>query len=330
MAGWRAPAFWAAKRRPPWPLRLALGPVAWGVGQVAARRSRQAGVDPGVPVLCVGNVTVGGSGKTTVVIDLVQRLCARGVEVHVLTRGYGGRLHGPHRVGPADTAAMVGDEALLLARHTPVWIGGDRVASARQAVAAGAGALVMDDGLQNPGLHKHLGLLVVDAGAGFGNGRLLPLGPLRETPAAAAARCAAVVRIGDGAEGRLDPPTGRVELSATPVQDPAGIDALRGMRLFAFAGIGRPEKFFDALRSAGLDLAGTRALGDHQPYTPALRARLLDEARRLDAVAVTTPKDLARWGSQSPAPRVVGLRLAWSDETEVEALLDTWLDGVPR
>ena len=173
-----------------------LSPFAAVTAAVTARRVTRPGWHAPVPVICCGNVTVGGAGKTTVALDLGARLVARGQTVHFLLRGYGGTVRGPHRVAAGDTAAEVGDEALLLAAVAPTWIGADRVASARAAVAAGAEVLVLDDGLQNPGLHKDLSLLVVDGTSGFGNGRVLPAGPLREPVAAGAARCQAAVLIG--------------------------------------------------------------------------------------------------------------------------------------
>ena len=186
------PGFWGRDGVLP---RL-LSPLAAVTAAVTAWRVARPGWRAPVPVICCGNVTVGGAGKTTVALDLGARLAARGRAVHFLLRGYGGSVRGPHRVAAGDTAARVGDEALLLAEVAPTWIGADRAASARAAVAAGAQVLVMDDGLQNPGLHKDLSLLVVDGASGFGNGRVLPAGPLREPVAAGAARCQAAVLIG--------------------------------------------------------------------------------------------------------------------------------------
>ena len=166
-----------------------LSPLAAVTAAATAHRVTRPGWRAAVPVICCGNVTVGGAGKTTLALDLGARLSARGHLVHFLLRGYRGVVRGPHRVTAGDTATMVGDEALLLAAVAPTWIGADRAASARAAVAAGAQVLVLDDGLQNPGLHKDLSLLVVDGATGFGNGRVLPAGPLRE-PVAAGRRAA--------------------------------------------------------------------------------------------------------------------------------------------
>ena len=181
----RPPAWWDRGGAIP---RL-LAPAATLVAAAGARRMSRVGWRAPVPVLCCGNATVGGAGKTTVALDLAARLRARAVAVHVLTRGYGGRARGPLRVDPArHDAALVGDEPLLLAAVAPTWVCADRAAGARAAVTDGAGALLMDDGLQNPTLSKTASLLVIDGAAGFGNGRVLPAGPLREPVAAAAPR----------------------------------------------------------------------------------------------------------------------------------------------
>ncbi len=186
--------------------------------------------------------------------------------MHVLLRGYGGAARGPRRVQPGDTAAVTGDEALLLAAAAPTWTGADRAASARAAVAAGAEVLLMDDGLQNPSLEKTLSLLVVDGATGFGNGRVLPAGPLREPVAAAAARCQAAVLIGpDISDAAAALPPGLPVLHAELVQD-AGIAEIHGRRVLAFAGIGFPEKFFAGLERAGVIVAGRVAFADHHRF----------------------------------------------------------------
>src|SRR3984957_10247094 len=229
------PGFWRRDGLLP---RLLL-PLAAGTAAVTAWRVSQPGWHAPVPVICCGNVTVGGAGKTTVALDVGARLVARGKAVHFILRGYGGSVHGPHRVVAGDTAAGVGDEALLLAEGAPTWTGADRAASARAAVAAGAQVLVMDDGLQNPGLHQDLSLLVVDGASGFGNGRVLPAGPLREPLDAGAARCQAAVLIGPDGVGPLPLPVLRASLRPGPE-----IAGWVGRRVLAFAGIARPEEFF--------------------------------------------------------------------------------------
>ena len=235
-----------------------------------------------------------------------------------------------HRVDPAtDSAARVGDEALLLAACAPTWVAADRAAGARAAVADGAGLLVMDDGLQNPGLVRDFSFLVVDGGSGFGNRRVIPAGPLREPVAAAAARCAAAVLIGEDRRGaRAALPPGLKVLSARLEQQ--GAADLAGRLVFAFAGIGIPEKFFAGLRAAGAELAGTAAFADHHRYTPADLRRVLADAASAGALPVTTPKDATRLPAEFRAAiRVVGVRLVWDDPEALDSLLATVLEGLP-
>ena len=221
----------------------------------------------------------------------------------------------------SDDAALVGDEALLLAGCAPAWVAADRAAGARAAVAAGAGVLVMDDGLQNPGLAKDFSLLVIDGATGFGNGRVIPAGPLREPVAAAAARCAAAVLIGEDRTGARDAlPPGLPVLGARLEQQ--GIADLAGRRVLAFAGIGIPEKFFAGLRAAGAVLAGTAAFPDHHPYTAAELRRVLARAAAAGALAVTTPKDAVRLPADLRARVcVAGVRLVWEEPAALDALL---------
>jgi tetraacyldisaccharide 4'-kinase len=243
----KPPAFW---NRSGLPARL-LAPLGAMTAAITARRVARPGWRAPVPVLCIGNVTTGGTGKTPIVLDFAARLRAGGAAVHILTRGYGGHLRGPVRVGPArHTAAEVGDEALLLAAAAPCWVGADRAAAARAAIAAGAGVLLLDDGLQNPGLAKDCSVLVIDGETGFANRLLLPAGPLREPVHAAASRCRAAVMMGadrTGAASLL--PAGLPVVEARLEPGPA-MRAMAGQPVFAFAGIGRPDKFFATLRRA--------------------------------------------------------------------------------
>ncbi|MBI1246099.1 MAG: tetraacyldisaccharide 4'-kinase [Alphaproteobacteria bacterium] len=313
----RAPDFWHARG----PASLALAPLGWlyALGG-AARRSL---VDPwraGVPVLCVGNLTLGGTGKTPLVAEIARRLAARGGRPAILSRGYGGAAKGPLRVDPGrNTAADVGDEPLLLAAEAPVFVGTDRVASAKEAVASGADRLIMDDGFQNPSLHKDRAIIVVDGPAGFGNGRVFPAGPLREPVSWGAARAAACVVIGEDAHGAAAStglPVLRADLLAQP-NDLAGADVL------AFAGIGRPGKFFATLEEVGARVRAVRQFDDHHPYSRAEIEALLAEADRLGARAVTTRKDLVR---VDPDLRlrlsVLDVRLVFADEAAFDAQLD--------
>lgn len=311
-----APAFWQRDGLLP---RL-LSPVGSVVAALTARRMARTGWHAPVPVICCGNLTLGGAGKTTLALDLGTRLLAAGRNPHFLLRGYGGALQGPHRVAAADTPRRVGDEALLLAAVAPTWIGGDRAASGRAAVAAGADVLVLDDGLQNPSLHKDLALLVVDGQVGCGNGRVVPAGPLREPVAAGAARCHAAVLIGPDTTGVakvLSLPILRAALRPGPE-----IATYVGRRVLAFAGIGRPDKFFTMLGQAGVVVARAMPFADHHGFTDAELNRLFDEAARLDVVPVTTPKDAVRL---SPVHRnrvgVIGVSLIWDDTAAIQELL---------
>lgn len=288
----KAPAFWS---RPPGLAAALLSPLGAVYAGATARRLRRPGLRVGVPVICVGNLTAGGTGKTPTVIALAGRLAERGVAAHVVTRGHGGRLGGqpggPVRVDERrHTAAETGDEPLLLAAFAPTWVARDRAAGARAAVAGGARAILLDDGFQNPALAQDLSIVVVDGGAGFGNGRVLPAGPLREPVATGLARADMTLTIGPGEMALPEPPV-RLRGTLRPLE--TGMD-WAGRPVFAFAGIGRPEKFFGTLRALGADLRGTQALADHQPLTPALLRRLGETAARLSAEPVTTEKDAVR------------------------------------
>ena len=293
----KAPGFWNA---PPGLAAALLAPAAalWRLGGWLRARRASPWRAP-VPVICIGNLTAGGAGKTPLVAALLPRLEAAGLAPHVLSRGHGGRLRGPQRVDPAqDRAAEVGDEPLMLAALAPVWIARDRAAGARAAAGAGAGAIVMDDGFQNPSLVKDLSILVVDAGAGFGNGRLIPAGPLREPVANGLARADLVVLVGGEAAraralSRWPELAARRPLAAEIAPLATGLD-LSGMPVMAFAGIGRPEKFFATLEEMGAKLVERVAFADHYAYPEAVLRRLVGTARRRGALLVTTEKDAAR------------------------------------
>jgi tetraacyldisaccharide 4'-kinase len=322
----RAPDFWRHGRGP-WPRVLA--PVSRIYARKTAERLTRPGFTAPIPVICCGNVTAGGAGKTTVAMDVASRLIRRGIAAHLLCSGYGGTLKGPLRVDPAvHDSAAVGDEALLLARIAPTWISRDRGASARMAVGAGAEALVLDDGLQSPTLVKTLSLLVIDGTYGFGNGRVIPAGPLREPALVGAARCQAAVLIGPDEAGVLAslPPTLPVlRAKLTPAE---GAEAVAGRPVFAFAGIGNPQKFFDTMTEAGAILVGRETFADHYPFDEGDLQALAKDAAALRAQLVCTPKDHVRL---PPAWRdkviVVGANLAWADEAGLDALLAPLFPG---
>jgi len=311
----RSPGFWS-RRGIIATLLSPLGPVT---AAITARRVARPGFDAGIPVFCAGNAVVGGSGKTILARDLLVRLPG---QPFALTRGHGGRLAGPVRVDPAlHTPEDVGDEALLLAATGPTILARDRAAGAKLALAEGATAIVMDDGLQNPGLRKTFSFLVIDGGYGFGNGLLLPAGPLREPIAAAASRCAAAVLIGpDTASAMPALPASLPVLRAELV--PSCATPLNGARVFAFAGIGRPEKFFASVRALGAVLAGTINLPDHHRYTAKDAAMLLENATALNALLVTTEKDFVKLPpALQAATLVITVRLTWADEPGLDAFL---------
>lgn len=322
-----APRFWSNPPDRPGVLAHLLAPLGWAWAAATRRRlQRSPAARLRVPVICVGNVTAGGAGKTPVTIALAERLTARGTAVHIISRGHGGNLAGPVRVDPArHTAAEVGDEPLLLAAFAPTWIARDRAAAGRAAEAEGAEVVVMDDGLQNPDLAKDLSLVVVDAGAGFGNGRVIPAGPLREPVATGLARAQILVSVGeppDRAAFRTAwPDLGLpvVEACLAPLR--TGMD-WTGLRALAFAGIGRPEKFYATLRSLGADVVAVRSFGDHEPYGARILARLQTDAAAYGAQLVTTEKDAARLPAAfRPNVLVLPVRLAVEDWTLLDSAL---------
>ena len=294
----RPPAFWQNPAASPGWQALVLAPLSALYAAATAHRLKRAPVfTPKVPVVSVGNLNVGGTGKTPTVIALIEMLADR--EVHVVSRGYGGDLPGPLKVDLArHTAEEVGDEPLLLAAFAPTWVSPDRAAGVALAEDAGAEIVLLDDAHQNPAVPKALSIIVVDAERGFGNGRVLPGGPLREPVAVGLARADLVLSIGDaaaqarfdrlwGAAIRLPRVTGALELLQT------GMD-WKDQKVLAFAGIGHPEKFFRTVREAGANLLRAEALDDHQPLTDALMKRLEIEAAALGAQLITTEKDAVR------------------------------------
>ena len=315
----RAPKFWS---QPPGALAAALAPLAW-VYEAAGklRRAVTTPVEVSAKVICIGNLVAGGAGKTPTAIAVLKRLRARGVAAHALTRGYGGREAGPLRVDLSrHEASDVGDEALLLARIAPTWVGRDRVAAARVAVAEGARVLVMDDGFQNPALRKDVSLIVIDGGYGVGNGRVMPAGPLRESVASGLARAQGVVLIGDGEAagfGATSLPILRARIVPTP-----GALALADRAVLAFAGIGRPEKFFSTLESLGCRLVGSVAFADHHPYRPDEIMRLVEAAAESRAALVTTEKDAVRLPPEARAMvEVLPVELVFEDEAALDRAL---------
>lgn len=273
-----------------------------------------------LPVISVGNVTVGGAGKTPTVLALIPLLREMQHVPHIISRGYGGMPHTAHRVTASDDWRMVGDEPLLLAAAAPTWVGAQRPASAYAAHAAGATVVVADDALQHHRLHKDISLLVIDGAYGIGNGRLLPAGPLREPLSAAVARCDAVVMIGDDTQqlgARITKPIFRARVETT-----GDTSWLYDAAVIAFAGLARPQKFFDGLRVLGASLLSWHSFADHHAYARDEVEALLAQAKQHQAVLVTTAKDAVKLAPDLRAQvRVLDIALRWQDE----AALRQWL-----
>jgi tetraacyldisaccharide 4'-kinase len=293
----RTPAFWS-KRRPTLLARL-LQPVGSLYGRTTARRMRGPSERAGAPTICVGNFVAGGAGKTPAALALARMLIGNGRRVAFLSRGYGGseRVE-PLMVDPnTHTAATVGDEPLLLAKVAPCWVGTDRLRSARSAVKAGANALVLDDGLQNPALVKDLAFAAVDGETGFGNGLCVPAGPLRAPVSVQLPFVRALIVLG-GEEAALSAIAGSAPgkplIRASLEPDALAAAPLIGREVVAFAGIARPEKFYATLRRVGAQIVMTRNFADHHPYTPREIEALIEEAGRRSALLATTEKDLVR------------------------------------
>ena len=284
----------------------------------------------GASVICIGNLTVGGAGKTPTAAAIAQRLSETGMSPHFLTRGYRGSKTGPVLVDERKhRASEVGDEALLLAAFAPTWVSNDRLAGAKRAVESGAEVLILDDGHQDPSLARDLSLIIADASAGFGNGRTMPAGPLREKLADGLSRSDMVVVVGSPVDReaffakwgqQISVPALGAELKPLPV----GID-WSGMRVFAFAGIGYPEKFFATLENLGAEVMHAVPLADHQPLTERLLIRLERKSKSFSAQMVTTEKDAVRL---PPNWRTRVLTLPVRLEFENRRMLDEQLSAI--
>jgi len=290
----RAPKFWARRSV----MGCMLSPLGWlyGLGGIM----RQAFASPakcGVPVICVGNLTAGGSGKTPTVLAMADYFQNQGKTVHILCYGYGGREQGPLQVDlHKHSFADVGDEAILLAEKAPTWIGRDRATSAQKAVAAGAEIIIMDDGFQYPYLHKDKHIMVIDGGFGFGNRHLIPAGPLREFKSRGLARADQFLIVGPDETGITQGLPADKTLTATLAPQP--MEELHGKKITAFAAIGRPEKFFDTLRNLGAYIGTTYAFPDHHAFNKEELTHILRQAEKDQVPVYTTSKDAVRL----PAP----------------------------
>ena len=311
-----------------------LAPFAAGYGAIAARRMDQPGTRAAVPVICVGNFTLGGAGKTPTVLMLSKMLQEAGEKPCCLSRGYGGSDAGPRRVNAqTDTAEQVGDEPLLLAHAAPTIVSRDRVAGAR--AATDASVIVMDDGLQNGALVKDFTIAVIDGRRGIGNGKIFPAGPLRAPLEAQMARTDALLVIGDNlsAKSIMAAAGGRPVFYGRLAPDAAALTALKSRNVFAFAGIGDPEKFFDTLTQAGIAVTQRKAFADHHRFTGEEAAELEMQAEQEGLTLVTTEKDHARM-SGDPVLAALAERTQVLPVTlvvdEVEKLRALMLDKIRR
>ncbi|QQQ19372.1 tetraacyldisaccharide 4'-kinase [Brevundimonas vitis] len=327
------PRWWYRRDRNHAPMtRLLLKPLSWIWAGVTARRiARTLPTDARVPVISIGNLTVGGSGKTPVAREVLRLLNASGLAAHGLSRGYGGTLAGPVRVDPSvHTALDVGDEPIMLAQDASMWVARDRVAGARAAAQNGAQIVVLDDGHQNPILKKHLNLIVVDGETRhdewpFGDGSVFPSGPMREPLRAGLARADAVVILLPADLEAADP-----DLTATFAPLPVFIARLKadapppsGPQV-GFAGIAKPWKVERALIAAGCDLVDFVPFPDHAAYSEPDLELLAQRSALFEAGLVTTEKDWVRLPPEWRARVAVWpVRAIFDDEAALNALLQS-------
>ena len=329
----RAPFWWHAHASP-WPALLLPAALVWDAGA----RLRWAFAHPfhaDIPVICIGNFTSGGAGKTPAAIAIARFLHELGERPFFLTRGYGGTTGGPHRVNlDQDRARDIGDEALLLARIAPAIVAADRAAGARAAQDQGASVIVMDDGLLNPGLAKTLSLAVIDGEWGFGNEHVIPAGPLRANLGFQLNKTDGFVLVGDGAaKAHIEALAERASLPVLKAEIVPDINAarLRGKPLVAFAGIGYPDKFFKTLDELGSSIAERMSFGDHHRFTGRDADALLELAANHGAQLVTTEKDMARLEGEKHLERLksatitLPVKMIFSDERALGKLVGSVL-----
>jgi tetraacyldisaccharide 4'-kinase len=325
----RTPTFWYEKAGP---LAWLLAPLGWVYGQITSWHMNRPGKQLNVPVLCVGNFTAGGAGKTPTVALIADLLTQSGEKPFILSRGYGGKQVGPMRIDPSlHRSADCGDEPLLLVRHAPTIIARDRLAGARLAEAFGASVIIMDDGLQSPRITKDLSIAVVDGGVGVGNGFCVPAGPLRAPLRFQWPLVDLILWIAPISQD-LDASTAKFFsdldssekplLRGTLVPEPEAIMALADIPLLAFAGIGRPQKFYDTLRSSKLNVQETQSFSDHHAYTFEEIDALRDAAKRRGLRLVTTEKDAIRLDYPHSDIAVIPVTLA-TKEQQLLAVLRT-------
>lgn len=323
-----SPSFWYRQKMPAEILlKFVLMPLGWAYGWLVRKKfDLYFPVPMAKPVICVGNLVAGGAGKTPVVLSLAELLKDKGYNPHLLTRGYGGKEHGPLQVSPGrDTAYDVGDEALLLVDKAPTWVSANRPLGAQEAMDSGANIVVMDDGFQNPVIYKDFSFLVIDGVVGLGNRQVMPAGPLRERMKFGLSRADVIVIIGEdktGATEYIRRITDAPILSAALVADKENPD-VKGKKIFAFAGIGRPQKFRESLEAAGAVIDGWKEFPDHFPYDDEDLKEIVAAADAQGAMLITTAKDHVRI-PEKLAQRVqkFSVHLEWQDASKVVPLIE--------
>ncbi len=320
----KSPKFWQKKNTFLGKVLSPLGGIyAWGLRRKLKKtkpyRSK-------IPVVCIGNLVMGGVGKTPLAVSVAEYFKMNGMRPVFLTRGYGGGLSNVLVDLDKHTAKDTGDEALLLARIAPTIVDADRARGAKTAEKIGADVIIMDDGFQNPQLVKDLSFAVFDGRYGFGNGKVFPAGPLREPVEDGLQRADAFIVVGKdkaGIKEWIDKRFMSLPFIGTHIeQDVAKIAQLSGKKVFAFAGIGYPDKFFDMLRDYGCDVVETQAFSDHYPYTDEDMTDLIARADKLEAVLVTTAKDGVRIAPRFlPQVQIVEAYMVWDTPDAMCALL---------
>ncbi len=326
----RPPEFWNHRRgRDAAPVtQLVLTPISWLFRWAGAiKQATAAPFRPKAQVICVGNLTMGGAGKTPVTLAILAKLKARGLKVAALTRGYRGKESGPIFVSAQHDAVAVGDEALLLAKAAPTIVAHNRAAGARLADSEGFDVIVMDDGFQNPSLAKDLSIVVVDGETGFGNRSICPAGPLREPIKRGLARASALLYMRKNEHALRNPAEGAQfwrgpVLNAWLEPDPAAAAAFKGERIIAFAGVGRPKKVFDTFAAIGAQVIVDAPYPDHHHYTDGDIDWLRRLAKKHNARLATTEKDFMRLSAaQREGVSVLPVRAVFAVEPALDALL---------
>lgn len=294
-------------------------PISWLYGaatylRVHTKKSSKVSV----PVICIGNLTAGGTGKTPVSVAIAGLLQQNGKNPFFLSRGYGGKLKNILVNPEKHSADLAGDEPLILTRQAPVVVDSNRVKGAELAIHNGADCLVMDDGFQNPGLYKDLSFLVFDGAYGAGNHRLIPAGPLRESLKQGFKRAHALIIIGED----------KTNISAQTALPVFGADieeikpATNNKKVLAFAGIGHPQKFYDSLMRCGLTIFKVQNFPDHHFYTKTELQNLIQTAQKHDLDIYTTSKDYVKIPPELKKYfKVLEIKIKWKEPSKLKQFI---------